>query len=146
LCRERGQAGSDQAGLRAARACGISTGGWAPLGWETEDGPAPWLADFGLTECPEPGDPARTRANVRDSDGTVWFGSIASSGYRTTHDAAVALSKPFLIVDAGDDRPGQVRDWIEARGVRVLNCAGDREGVSPGIGEWTERFMLAVLR
>jgi hypothetical protein len=75
-----GQTGADQAGLRAARGAGIPTGGWAPLGWlvESDDGrrniAAPWLADYGLAECPEPGYPARTKANVRDSDGTLWFG------------------------------------------------------------------------
>ena len=47
-----GQTGADQAGLRAARAAGIETGGWAPKGWETEEGPAPWLSDYGLKECP----------------------------------------------------------------------------------------------
>jgi hypothetical protein len=35
----------------AARACGIPTGRWAPRGWLTEAGPAPWLADWGLVEC-----------------------------------------------------------------------------------------------
>jgi hypothetical protein len=48
-----GQTGADQGGLRAAQACGIPTGGWAPRGWLTEAGPAPWLADWGLVECQE---------------------------------------------------------------------------------------------
>jgi len=38
-----GQIGADQGALRAARAAGIATGGWAPAGWETEAGPAPEL-------------------------------------------------------------------------------------------------------
>jgi hypothetical protein len=56
-----GQTGADQAALRAARAAGIPTGGWAPKGWlvESDDGrrnvPAPWLTEYGLAECPEPG-------------------------------------------------------------------------------------------
>jgi predicted Rossmann-fold nucleotide-binding protein len=66
-----GQTGVDQAGLRAARAVGLATGGSAPRGWETEDGPAPWLA-----ECEREGYLARTEANVRASDGTmIFFGS-----------------------------------------------------------------------
>jgi hypothetical protein len=73
-----GQTRADQAALLAARRYGIETGGWAPLGWMTEDGPAPWLADFGLVECPEPGYPARTTADVRDSDGLLWFGATDS--------------------------------------------------------------------
>ena len=48
-----GQTGADQTGLHAARACGIPTGGWAPRGWLTEAGPAPWLEEWGLVECPE---------------------------------------------------------------------------------------------
>lgn len=47
-----GQTGADQAALRAARACGIPTGGWAPRGWLTEDGPSLWLAEWGLVEMP----------------------------------------------------------------------------------------------
>ncbi len=39
--------------LRAARACGIPTGGWSPRCWLTEAVPAPWLAEWGLAECPE---------------------------------------------------------------------------------------------
>ena len=39
-----GQTGADQGGLLAARKSGIQTGGWCPLGWRTELGPAPWLA------------------------------------------------------------------------------------------------------
>lgn len=62
-----GQTGVDQAALRAARAAGLPTGGWACKGWVTEAGPAPWLADFGLVECPWPGYPARTRWNVGDA-------------------------------------------------------------------------------
>jgi hypothetical protein len=81
-----GQTGADQAGLRAARAAGIPTGGWAPKGWLTEKGPSLWLADFGLVECPEPGYPPRTRANVRDSDGSIWFGDVPE---------VTRLSKPF---------------------------------------------------
>jgi hypothetical protein len=86
-----GQTGVDQAALRAARAAGIPTGGWAARGWATEDGPAPWLADFGLAECPEPGYPARTIANVCDSDGTLWVGTTDSPGGQLTLGTADAL-------------------------------------------------------
>jgi hypothetical protein len=39
--------------LRAARVCGIPIEGWAPRCWLTEAGPVPWLAEWGLAECPE---------------------------------------------------------------------------------------------
>jgi Circularly permutated YpsA SLOG family len=75
-----GQTGADQAGLRATQAAGIPTGGCAPKGWQTEYGPAPWLAEYGLTERLKASYPARTGANARESDGTIWFGTTDSSG------------------------------------------------------------------
>ena len=61
---------------------------------------------------PEPGYAARTQANVRDSDGTLWFGDYHSSGGKATLDACRVLGKPFLIVYRGATRPSQVRAWI----------------------------------
>src|SRR5262245_49041797 len=153
-----GQTGADQGALRAARAAGIPTGGWAPKGWLTE-GPldeeghpwpkevtAPWLADFGLVECPEPGYPARTRANVRDSDATLWFGDWHTTGGRATLDACKLQNKPFLLVFGALTRPSEVVWWLDDTGVRVLNVAGNREGIAPGIGERTEYFLGVVFR
>jgi hypothetical protein len=141
-----GQAGVDQAALRAARGESIPTGGWAPRGWATEDGAAPWLADFGLVECETPGYPPRTRANVRDSDGTLWLGSTASPGGRLTIGTARALGKPLLIIEEGKTTPADVRRWIEAEGVRVLNVAGNRESTEPGIGPRAAEFLERVFR
>jgi hypothetical protein len=124
----------------------------APLGWlvETPDGrrdvAAPWLATGGLAECPELGYAARTRANVRDSDGTVWLGSWNSPGGRATLSACRDLGKPVLIVFRGATKPSQVCAWIEANGVRMLNVAGNRESKSPGLGARVEAFMTRVFR
>jgi Circularly permutated YpsA SLOG family len=38
-----GQTGADQAGWRAAKACGLETGGWMPKGWKTELGCSPFF-------------------------------------------------------------------------------------------------------
>ena len=66
-----GQAGADQGALRAARAAGIATGGYALAGWVTEAGPAPWLAFFGLVELPgadtRPADVGTSRKPMRPS-------------------------------------------------------------------------------
>lgn len=142
-----GQTGADQAALRAAKACGIPTGGWAPRGWLTEDGPAPWLGtDCGLAETRSPSYPERARLNVEYSDGTLWFGDIESRGYRCTHDAALARFKPFLIVYAGRTTPGEVLAWVEARNIRILNIAGNRASKAPpDFGDRVERFMRRVL-
>ena len=141
-----GQTGVDQAALRAARAAGLETGGWAPQGWATEDGPAPWLADWGLVECEEPGYPARTRANVRDSDATLWLGDYHSPGGRTTLDACRLQGKPFMICYPVTTRSSQVVAWIRERSPAVLNVAGNRESTSPGIGARAERFLAVVFR
>ena len=139
-----GQTGADQAGLRAARAAGIETGGWAPKGWATEDGPAEWLADFGLTECPTPGYPPRTLANARDSDGTIWFGSTDSSGYLATINACRLLGKPYLTVPEGTARPSEVIEWMTSHRISVLNIAGTRESKNVGLAEQVEVFLTRV--
>jgi len=67
-----GQIGADQAGLSAAKACGIRTGGSAPLGWLTSRGPQKkLLRRYGLKEHYQKGYKARTWANVKNSDGTI---------------------------------------------------------------------------
>ena len=56
-----GQSGADRAGWRAAKAFGVSSGGWMPRGILTDDGPHPEFADqFGANvagnrEDEEPG-------------------------------------------------------------------------------------------
>src|SRR5262249_15066219 len=113
-----GQTGAGQGALRAARAAGIPTGGWAPLGWlvETADGrkteAAPWLAELGLVEGPGPGFKARSVANVRDSDGSLWFGDWHTAGGTATLDACRLLGRPFLI----SVRTGQEHQTLQANG------------------------------
>src|SRR5262249_32141614 len=135
-----GQTGADQGALRAARACGIPTGGWAPLGWlvETPDGwddvSAPWLATFGVIECPEMGYAARTRANVRDSDATLWFGNYHTPGGRATLDACRAQDKPFMLVLRGVTRTSKVRDgWIPEKGqAAIASACSEQSGCDDG--------------
>src|SRR5918994_1527766 len=93
-----GQTGADQGALLAARMSGISTGGWAAKGWETEAGPAPWLADFGLVECPEPGYAARRRLNVRDCHAALLFGDRTSPGSLGLLKDCRALARPWIHV------------------------------------------------
>jgi Circularly permutated YpsA SLOG family len=142
-----GQTGADQAGWRAARASGIATGGWMPEGFLTEAGPRPDFAEmFGALEIPGGGYPERTRANVRDSDATIWFGDPDSPGGRTTLRACTGSGKPVYQVIEGLTQPADVAAWIEAEKVRVLNVAGNRESTEPGIGEQVERFLVVTLR
>ena len=43
-------------------------------------------------------------------------------------------------------KPSQVQEWVEQKGIRVLNVAGSRETKSPGIGERVEAFLERVFR
>lgn len=159
-----GQTGADQAGWRAAKALGIPTGGWMPLGLRTEDGSRPDLARLYIAaECPDPGYPARTRRNVEESDWTIWFGSPTSDGaiatwrafQRKTGDADRTAGLPiyakgFLTVypeHSPHHMPASsVAHVLKAQGCRVLNVAGNRESKYPGIGAWVEAYLTEVFR
>lgn len=141
-----GQRGVDQAALRAARACGIPTSGWCPLGWLTEDGPAPWLADYGLRETRTASYPIRTEMNVEISDATLWLGPTGSPGYKATRKACDGSRKPMLVIEPGMGQ-GPALAWLELIvGLEVLNIAGSRESRAPGIGERAERWLTALFR
>lgn len=120
-----GQTGIDQLGLTVARLNGLPTGGYAPKGWLTEDGPQREILEgFGLVECPTAGYPARTRLNVQSSDGTIWFGTTDSTGYRCTWKEAHRLKKPWLENPISPERI--VVQWLMTFGIQTLNVAGNR--------------------
>lgn len=144
-----GQTGADQGALRAAKAAGIPTGGFAPKGWLTEDGPAPWLADYGLVEYHEEGYPARTKANVEIADAMLWFGNPHSLGGQLTARLCVEANlDTFTAIHTST--PQEVAEWImygipvEAR--PVLMVAGNRESKQPGIGARVELFCSELFR
>jgi hypothetical protein len=148
-----GQTGVDQAALRAARTCGIKTGGWAPRNWMTLSGPQrDMLQGFGLSEHSE-GYAARTDANVRDSDATIRIASdFKSAGEKLTKLCTLRHSKPrcdFLVI-GGDINTNEyfqgLRAFLITHDVRVLNVAGNSEQTSPGIGSVAEKFLLSVFR
>jgi hypothetical protein len=149
-----GQTGADQAALRAARAAGIPTGGWAAKGWATEDGPAPWLAGWGLKEAARPGYPARTGLNVRQSDATLLFDG-GGPGSALTFRECLCHAKPLRALRVGShggiallppaaDTPGDVAAWVRGTGARTVNIAGARESKCPGIGALVESFLREV--
>lgn len=133
-----GQTGADQGALFGARDCNIATGGVAPQGWRTDVGPAPWLASFGLYEHTNSRYDSRTAENVRISDGTLWFGRPieASAGGLCTQRAAKLYGKPLIPVQwpAPDADWGRIAIETAAKlDFRVLNIAGNRERLNPGI-------------
>lgn len=142
-----GQTGVDQAALRAARACGIATGGWATKCFTTEAGFAPWLADFGLVETTSLSYPLRTELNVRDSAGTLWVGDPGSPGGRLTSRLCLGAEKPLTILNINVIDVAAARvlmDWVYDG--CVVNVAGNRESRSPGIGAKAEEFLVELFR
>ena len=149
-----GQTGADQGGLRAGYALGLRTGGWAPAGYPTLDGPAPWLASYGLIQTPLADYPTRTLWNVRDSDATVRFAvNFNSPGERCTLNAIKRLDRPHFavvlvrngracVVDALLTAVRAFQKFMETHSVRVLNVAGNSERTAPGIGEATMDFLV----
>lgn len=125
-----GQTGADLAGLTAAVALGIETGGTAPKGWRIclengSNGSNPFLADFGLVEHESHEYRPRTIQNVQDSDGTVWFGYTKSPGGKLTIRTAKKFNK-FLIINPTSEL---LKQWIISNKIKILNVAGNR--VSP---------------
>jgi hypothetical protein len=143
-----GQTGADTGALMAARELGIQTGGFAPRGWFTENGPQEeTLRGFGLIECKESGYPSRTRANVLHSDGTLVVGIDQIGGTRLTCEIANELKKALFQITF--ETPGsfdEFRSWLDTNHIHILNVAGNRESEAPGIAEFTRSFLINSLR
>jgi hypothetical protein len=149
-----GQTGVDRAALDAALERGIPCGGWCPPGRAAEDGSIP--GRYPLTETPESSGPEapdvpnsqRTAWNVRDSDGTlVLTRGEPDRGTALTIRLAGQSGKPYLVAElAGQPRAADVRHWVQAHGIRVLNVAGPRESSSPGIYHEALQFLRDLLR
>lgn len=147
-----GQTGADQGGLLAAEAEGVKTGGWAPAGYRTEDGPNPALADYGLVEHDNPNYAARTAANVMEADATLIFGR-RSRGSVLTEALCTAYNKPFLWVpwtktetEALYPSPTSVLKFLTPLKVKTLNIAGNRESVNPGVGDFVDNFVAQLIK
>jgi len=134
-----GQTGADIAALDVSREHDFFHGGWCPKGRRSEAGPIPLHYD--LTETPKANSLQRTEWNVRDSDGTVVFtlaaevtgGSLCTIGFAKRH------GKPCLhIARAGscENLALILQRFVEENGIRVLNVAGSRESMEPGIHHW----------
>jgi hypothetical protein len=143
-----GQTGADQAAWRAASNSGLKTSGWMRKGFLTEEGPRPEFAKlYGARELDSPEYRVRTEENVRDSDATIWFGSIDTPGARTTLSAIKILGRPQQIIKPNDlIRPSAIASWLARNpSIRRLNVAGNRESIEPGIGDRVERFLTQMM-
>lgn len=130
IIKSGGQTGADQGGLASAKELRIATGGWMPRGALTELGPMPQLLEmYGLKEHPSSQYRPRTRLNVKETDGTVWFGNIGTPGYKCTARACSDYKKSFRSINSAQE----LREFMEDYRIRALNTAGNRESSNPGI-------------
>lgn len=128
-----GQTGADRTALETAQEMGIPTGGWVPKGWLTEEGSDISLKLYSCKEHESSKYPPRTKANVLDSDGTVWFGKVGSAGFhctkKATQSALGTQIRPFIVNPTGD----KLREWVKKHRIEVLNVAGNRKSKNPEV-------------
>jgi len=148
-----GQTGADRAGLVAARQCGVETGGTAPRGFRTERGTEPeLLRSFGLVEHASRHYPARTTANVENSDATLIIGARLDAGSSLTEATCRRLGRPVRVVaETSAAEVEAAASWLRglaaAQGrALVLNVAGNRESHEPGLEARATEFMADLLR
>lgn len=139
-----GQIGADQAGLAAAYAMHLDTGGTAPQGFKTAAGPAPWLGGAGLVEHDTDNYRDRTFLNVKNADATLRIAfNLESPGEKCTLKAIKKYNKPYLDIHVqvqspikGDRRyayallpcqAAKVAQWLHEHEITTLNIAGNRE-------------------
>jgi len=137
------QTGADRAALDWAIAQNIPHGGWCPKGRRAEDGQID--IRYYLKETPSSDYLQRTEWNVRDSDGTVIFTIKAAltGGSKKTAEFARKHSKPCLDLseETSADPGSELRAFIEANGIKILNVAGSRASKEPGVAA----FVMQVL-
>jgi hypothetical protein len=143
-----GQTGADQGALDAALALGHPCGGWCPKGRKSESGRIP--DKYPLKEHTSASYPARTEANVKDSDGTLIFTyGEPTGGTALTVDLAKKHNKPVYIFDFNRDAinpdPAEIFEWGAENNVYTLNVAGPRESKKPGTQDLVESVMVQVL-
>lgn len=151
-----GQNGADIGGLKAAKFLGIPTGGWMPNGWITLDGPKPEYAElYGMQEHKMKGYPARTEANVMDSDGTVRFAyDFKSAGEKCTlrnikwhrkHYFDIRVIKHESGFNISKNSHSTFLTWLKEKNIKILNVAGNSENTYAGMERFVYNYLIEAL-
>lgn len=148
-----GQSGADLAGLDAALAVGIATGGWMPLGYKTEDGAKPeYRQKYGLRDLATTSYPARTRRNVEEAHATLIFSGTSNlqGGSLLTRNICDELKKPVLglmlpTLEWNNMLRMDLSQFLRKKAILVLNVAGSRESSAPGTYQATYVIMHDLL-
>ena len=104
------------------------------------------MTRFHLQEHSSPAYPPRTEQNVIDSDGTVIFGNPDSPGCSLTLRLCKKHNKYWLIMEEVAYEAKELRRWLDAYDIAVLNVAGNRERTNPGIYQRTYDTIVEALR
>lgn len=151
-----GQTGADQGGLEAGEVLNLNTGGTAPKGYITLDGPCPQLGNrFYLKElnCEDiPIDQMyvkRSKLNVDNSDGTIAFRLYSSPGtdctigyclnrrWKSENLTLATKYKPLLVLtDLSEEERKtnikKIQNFLSDNKIKTLNVCGHREGKDTG--------------
>ncbi len=131
-----GQTAADIGGLVGAKRVNIPTEGTAPRDFKTEKGLQPEaLKSFGLVMHPSGNYKDRTLVNVQSSDATLVFALYPdSNGTRLTIDFCQQENKLYLVITEFDMQSlAETKKFLEHYRPAVLNIAGNRESVAPGL-------------
>jgi hypothetical protein len=93
----------------------------------------------------------RTRANVRDSDGTlILFKTEIEGGTLLTLKYAQGLGRPYLALDCRDNpwegELARILDWGRKNQIATLNVAGPRQSKCPGIQALACEIILQLIK
>jgi hypothetical protein len=148
-----GQTGADCGGLIGAKALGIPTGGIAPKGFRTENGPQPSLAlEYGLVESESDDYAVRTAENIDLADAII---SVArdfdSPGSYLTRKIAnreqvplFEIPFPTFIKFEDEFLLNEVRYWLGRFSPPVLMIAGNRESKAKGVQAYTADLLQRI--
>lgn len=137
-----GQTGADRGGLDGALDAGVDIGGWCPLGRRADDGRVP--DQYPLKETPQPAYLQRTEWNIRDADITlICHQGEMGPGTKATIKLATRMRKAHLVVDLRDrgDKNHAFVTMATEPALVIVNIAGPRETLSPGVQEKTREFV-----
>ncbi len=154
-----GQTGVDRAALDSAINLNIAYGGWCPKGRLDEMGVMPEKYNqlrevSGHFYNEKENYDARTKLNIRDSDGTLIvvpqrpLPAQIKDGTLLTIDQVKKQNKPFLIISLSESHTNnshKITEWISLNNITTLNIAGPRESNSPGIYQLSFFLLSKIL-
>ena len=146
--RTGGQTGVDRAVLDFCLENQVHVGGWCPARRKAEDGTIP--THYPLDELEGAGYGERTKANVRDSDGTMILHlGIISGGTQLTAECCRQLGRPCLSLNLRSvNKEAQVKkllNFMEGEKIRELNIAGPRASEESEVYGKTRIFLQLFL-